>query len=104
MTKYAWCVSNASSRLHKVGTLRPNDLGLFDMHGNAWEWCHNWVDRRPASVPPPIKDVITNTVQRPARGGAFGHGPLTVQSANEIPIPPTDRGGDLGFRLARTIR
>ena len=39
LTKYAWCVSNSWSRLHPVGTLRPNDLGLFDMHGNAWEWC-----------------------------------------------------------------
>src|SRR5262249_45816429 len=37
--KYAWFVGNSNGDSHPSGALRPNDLGLFDMHGNAWEWC-----------------------------------------------------------------
>ena len=36
--KYAWWFGNSLSRSHAVGLLKPNDLGVFDMHGNAWEW------------------------------------------------------------------
>ena len=100
LTKYAWCVSNAWSRLHPVGTLRPNDFGLFDMHGNAWEWCQKEQDAKTAAA----QDIeVIDSSQGTARGGAFGHGPLTLHSVNEIDVHPTERGGDLGFRPARTI-
>src|SRR5207245_2846071 len=36
--KYAWYYVNSFSKSHPVGLLKPNDLGLYDMHGNAWEW------------------------------------------------------------------
>src|SRR5262249_2345702 len=39
--RYAWYVLNSPSRSQPVGLLRPNDLGLFDLHGNAWEWCQD---------------------------------------------------------------
>ena len=96
LTKYAWCVSNAWSRLHPVGTLRPNDLGLFDMHGNAWEWCQD-VDAKSAA------DVVTDADERPIRGGAFGHGPLTILSSNFVFTSASVGGGDVGFRPARTL-
>jgi eukaryotic-like serine/threonine-protein kinase len=100
LTKYAWCVSNAWSRLHPVGSLRPNDFGLFDMHGNAWEWCQKEHDAKTAAA----QDIeVIDASQGIARGGAFGHGPLTLHSVNEIDVHPTERGGDLGFRPARTI-
>jgi len=101
LTKYAWCVSNAWSRLHPVATLRPNDFGLFDMHGNAWEWCQDGID---AGGPPAAPEgVVTNARHRVARGGAFGHGPLTVQSTNGTDMQPAERGGDMTFRPIRTI-
>ena len=103
LTKYAWCVTNAWSQLHPVGTLRPNDLGLFDIHGNAWEWCQDGGDSRGAGPMAATVGVVTDAVQRAARGGAFGHGPLTVQSSNDIMLRPTEHGGDLGFRPARTV-
>jgi eukaryotic-like serine/threonine-protein kinase len=103
LTKYAWCVSNSWSRLHPVGTLRPNDFGLFDMHGNAWEWCQNRQDPNPSAGPPAQDIEVTDSSKKYAGGGAFGHGPLTVHSVSEIEVQPTERGGDLGFRPARTI-
>jgi formylglycine-generating enzyme required for sulfatase activity len=39
--KYAWYSGNSAGQSHPVGTLRPNDLGLFDLHGNVWEWCQD---------------------------------------------------------------
>lgn len=40
--KYMWCRSNSSSQTHDVGTTLPNGWGLYDMHGNVAEWCHDW--------------------------------------------------------------
>ena len=103
LTNYAWCVSNSLSRLHPVATLRPNDFGLFDMHGNAWEWCQDGVDPKVSGGPAAPDGVVTNARHRVARGGAFGHGPLTVQSTNDIDMQPAERGGDMSFRPVRTV-
>jgi formylglycine-generating enzyme required for sulfatase activity len=43
--EYAWHSGNSAQRSHPVGTRKPNDLGMFDMQGNAWEWCQDTHDR-----------------------------------------------------------
>jgi formylglycine-generating enzyme required for sulfatase activity len=48
MSQYGWCMTNSGHRCHPVGLLKPNDLGLFDMHGNASELCDDVLGRRPA--------------------------------------------------------
>ncbi len=105
IAKYAWCVVNSSSRLHPVGSLRPNDLGLFDIHGNAWEWCQDRAGSGSSAGPlSAVPEVVTDAGNRLAHSGGFGHGLLSVQSASDIDAVATHRGGDMGFRPARTVR
>jgi serine/threonine protein kinase/formylglycine-generating enzyme required for sulfatase activity len=102
--KYAWFYVMSATRLRPVGLLRPNELGLFDLHGNVYEWCHN----RPVAFMD-IKDlqkddIVDNRSGRPLRGGAFNISALYVRSAIRLGNVPSNRTNSLGFRPARTFR
>lgn len=58
-----WCWLNSLFLTHPVGTLQPNELGPYDMTGNAYEWCTDWYGKDYYSNSPPINP------QGPARGG-----------------------------------
>ena len=96
---YAWFSRNSDSMTHPVGTKQPNAWGLFDMHGNVWEWC---VDRWEDSLP---GGTITNSVRiasgrlRVARGGSWLYDAKACRSANRDDYSPWDRCSDIGFRV-----
>jgi serine/threonine protein kinase/formylglycine-generating enzyme required for sulfatase activity len=105
MRKYAWYFVNSGDVSHPVGLLRPNDLGLFDMHGNAWEWCHDWYRELKAG-----EEVIEDkedtkdtkdVVSRLMRGGSFSYLAVVARSSSRMDEVLANRGG-VGFRPART--
>jgi formylglycine-generating enzyme required for sulfatase activity/serine/threonine protein kinase/Leucine-rich repeat (LRR) protein len=77
------------NRTCKVGSYEPNGLGLFDMHGNVWEWCDDTVRK---------DDATSLGVYQ---GGSWLNSHLSCRAAARITNPRTDRGEFLGFRLAR---
>jgi WD40 repeat protein/formylglycine-generating enzyme required for sulfatase activity len=87
-----------------VGSYKPNAFGLYDMHGNVWEWCEDWKADYPAGAVIDPKGAATGEY-RILRGGRFGFGPSDSRSANRdnYGVTPDSSFADGGFRLARSI-
>lgn len=95
LRSYAWYSDNSESKLWSVGMKLPNPYGAFDMHGNAWEWCHSLY-----SPPAGQTDGVVRTANsRTMRGGSFFDPPSNVRSAYRFTYEPYP---NVGFRLART--
>ena len=100
---YAWYADNSGIRLHAVGTVKPNDLGLFDTLGNAMEWCQNtagWLG-------PPGPDVeeagaVRSDVFRATRGGTHHSAAAQMRAVQRDPLAPPTPWYSLSFRVART--
>jgi serine/threonine protein kinase/formylglycine-generating enzyme required for sulfatase activity/tetratricopeptide (TPR) repeat protein len=108
--QYAWYLLNAQDRAWPVGGLKPNDLGLFDMYGNVYQWLQDrhgffgprargqtWVDKED------LLDVKA-TEERVIRGNYFSDRAVNVRSAARMAIVPSQIDYAVGLRLARTYR
>jgi formylglycine-generating enzyme required for sulfatase activity len=102
--KYAWYQANSPDRSRPVGLLRSNDPGLFDLHGNAGEWCLRRYDHFTDLRDRNIDDKVDNKSSRTSRSGAFRFDALVARSAVRYRGVPALRDIDLGFRPARTFR
>jgi formylglycine-generating enzyme required for sulfatase activity len=109
--KYGWFVGNAVGKSHCVGLLRPNDFGLFDMHGNAWEWCHNaytqYHKNAGADVIGDIADkeiIVYEKTRRVLRGGSFDYDALYLRCGYRNRNGPGNLTVYIGLRPARTFR
>jgi serine/threonine protein kinase/formylglycine-generating enzyme required for sulfatase activity len=126
LAKYGWYRGNSPNRTQPVGTLKPNDLGLFDLHGNVWEWCQDkpqvtarqkdgrsvvvwdglragrWLeiefDERLYSSP-----RVHDAINRLRLGGAFDSEARAVSWEELAGVSPQNRYVETGFRPARAL-
>jgi hypothetical protein len=104
--EYAWFTGNSGDVLHRVGSLKPNALGLFDVHGGMLEWCQESMAFYRKGLDRDVEDPTpaTGNNERIIRSGAFGFATPRIVSQYLGPISPVTQWDNLGFRVARTIR
>ena len=88
--EYAWFNENSDNQPHPVGKKKPNAWGLYDMHGNLWEWCEDWYGEYPENA---VKDPTgpEKGEMRVQRGGTWVGTDLHARSANRGSVPPARR-------------
>ena len=97
---YAWYVSNSGGQTHPVGKLKRNPYGLFDMHGNVWEWVQDEYAKRLSDATDPL--YVSSGSARIIRGGGWSNNAQFLRSAIRLNAPPGYRSYSVGFRLVRT--
>lgn len=104
----AWYKKNSGDSIHAIGGKKPNELGIYDMSGNALEWCNDWYDKEyyknspeenPTGPDTPAKDSV-----KVLRGGGWAYEAKVGRNVYRTPLKADVTGGGTGFRVCRVTR
>ncbi|MCY2928851.1 MAG: formylglycine-generating enzyme family protein [Planctomycetota bacterium] len=96
----AWYRRNSGGTTHPVGQKKPNAWGLYDMHGNVWEWCSDWYADSYANAGNRDPQGVDSGANRVLRGGSWFNDPRICRSADRRRLSPGIRCDHFGFRVA----
>jgi formylglycine-generating enzyme required for sulfatase activity/class 3 adenylate cyclase len=105
LDEYAWFSKNSDGKTQPVGTKKPNAFGLYDMHGNVWQWVEDCYGESYSGAPTD-GSAVTSTAcsRRVLRGGSWSGEPDHLRSSNRNGFITLFRIGNVGFRVGRTLK
>jgi len=103
--QYAWIGVNSGLKTHPVRQKTPNAWGLYDIHGNVYEWCHDWFHHAYEPADPQVDPAgPASGSYRVQRGGGMKDHAWMCLSAFRNRAPPETRHENTGFRVVCEIR
>ena len=108
LIRAGWSVTNSGGRTHAVGELKANPFGLYDIHGNVWEWVHDeWnptnYGQLQETSPLESNRITSADSQRLSRGGSWYHLASLCRSSTRFAHEPKRRDLTIGFRVALPV-
>lgn len=104
LPQHGWYQGNSRAKAHPVAAKLPNPFGLYDMHGNVYEWCQDWHDPKAYEKSPP-NDPLGPSVgsSRVLRGGNWYNLAHNAESSYRARLAPSERHDVVGFRCVQVI-
>lgn len=101
---YAWYYNNSNNKTHKVGEKKANPWGVYDIHGNVWEWCDDWYEGSYSNTPRDEKAYSNKSYYKVLKGGSWYNNPNYLRSAGREWKVIDGTSYNFGFRLiSRTL-